>query len=113
MQGSIYGIFALCLALFLFAYIVSILQVQQYSAEPFLNYPQQVDPTKVIPSNPDAEQMNGNWRLILEYISKNPTQGLVFVQELRKLFFDETACRIKQPRIDFLKVADSYHPVFK
>jgi hypothetical protein len=82
-------------------------------ADGFINIPQQVDPTKVIQSNANAQEMNANWRVILDYISKNPSQGILFVQELRKLFFDEQACRIKQPNIDFSKVSDNYHPVFK
>ena len=102
----------LILILFALVYIGPVPPSPQI-ADGFLNIPQQVDPTKVVPSNADAQEMNANWRVILDYISKDPAQGILFVQELRKLFFDEQACRIKQPSIDFSKLSDNYHPVFK
>lgn len=60
---------------------------------------------------PEGVQADANWRAILEYVQKNPTKAAPFLADMKAKFFD-TSCGIKQPRIDFAHLADSYQPIF-
>lgn len=60
---------------------------------------------------PEGVQADANWRAILEYVQKNPTKAAPFLADMKSKFFD-TSCGIKQPRIDFAHLADSYQPIF-
>ncbi len=60
---------------------------------------------------PDGVQADANWRAILEYVQKNPDKAAPFLADMKAKFFD-SACGIKQPRIDFAHLGDTYQPIF-
>lgn len=73
-------------------------------------------PSMTIPSSPKGQSsqldtLNGNWRSILQYLSQNPQKSQTFIADMKEKFFADD-CAIKQPRIDFAHLADSYRPVF-
>ena len=76
----------------------------------FINYPQQVDPTKMIPSNPDANEANQNYAQILNYISKNPSNSIKFIEDVRTKFFNPS-CSVKS-KISFNNLMNDNGPVF-
>ncbi len=60
---------------------------------------------------PEAVQADADWRAILTYVQKNPDKAAPFLADMKNKFFD-SSCGIKQPRIDFEHLADSYQPIF-
>ena len=85
--------------------------------EPFLTVPRVGDvsmtpPTKAASDEtPEGVQADANWRAILEYVQKNPDKAAPFLADMKAKFFDPS-CGLKQPRIDFAHLADSYQPIF-
>ena len=81
--------------------------------------PQMIDPTKRPPPSADAAnaetpaavQADADWRSILAFVQQNPEKAPAFLADMKAKFFD-AACTIKQPRIDFANLADSYQPIF-
>lgn len=57
------------------------------------------------------DDLNGSWRAILQYLSKNPDKAGVFVADIKDKFF-QSNCEFKQPSIDYAKLPDTYRPVF-
>jgi hypothetical protein len=87
--------------------------------EGFLTIPRLNEPTAP-PTNktsaadaetPEGVQADVNWRSILEYVQKNPDKAAPFLADMKSKFFAPT-CELKQPRIDFEHLADSYQPIF-
>ena len=76
----------------------------------FIDYPQQVDPTKINPSNPDANEANQNYAQILNYISKNPSKSIKFIEDVRTKFFNPS-CSVKS-KISFNNLMNNSGPVF-
>lgn len=76
----------------------------------FVNYPQQVDITKVIPSDSDKEEANQNYAQILNYISKNPSNSINFIEDIRQKFFSPS-CSVKT-KIDFSGLMNNSKLVF-
>lgn len=61
--------------------------------------------------SPEGVQADANWRAILEYVQKNPDKAAPFLADMKTKFFDPS-CGLKQPRIDFAHLGDSYQPIF-
>jgi hypothetical protein len=61
--------------------------------------------------SPEGVQADANWRAILEYVQKNPDKAAPFLADMKAKFFDPS-CGLKQPRIDFAHLGDSYQPIF-
>ena len=68
-------------------------------------------PNPAMTETPEGVQADANWRAILEYVQKNPDKAAPFLADMKNKFFD-SSCGIKQPRIDFEHLADSYQPIF-
>jgi len=68
---------------------------EESQVQGFMNYPEQVDTTKFTPSNPDKNQAQLNYTELLQFISKNPQDGMFFVEDMRKKFFD-VSCDLKK-----------------
>ncbi len=66
---------------------------------------------KATTETPEGVQADANWRAILEYVQKNPDKAAPFLADMKAKFFDPS-CGLKQPRIDFAHLADSYQPIF-
>ena len=85
--------------------------------EPFLTVPRVGDVSMTPPpkaasdETPEGVQADANWRAILEYVQKNPDKAAPFLADMKAKFFDPS-CGLKQPRIDFAHLADSYQPIF-
>jgi hypothetical protein len=81
--------------------------------------PQMVDPTKRPPpaadpgstETPAAVQADADWRSILTFVQEHPEKAPAFLADMKAKFFDAD-CGIKQPRIDFANLANSYQPIF-
>jgi len=81
--------------------------------------PQMVDPTKRPPPSTDpgstetpaAVQADADWRSILTFVQEHPEKAPAFLADMKAKFFDAD-CGIKQPRIDFANLANSYQPIF-
>ena len=69
----------------------------------FINYPQQVNPTAPIKSNPEANTANNNYASILMYIQKNPASSIKFISDIKQKFFNDS-CTVKD-NIDFNNIA--------
>ncbi len=69
----------------------------------FINYPQMVDPSAPVRSNPEAITANNNYAAILMYIKKNPEQSAKFISDIRQKFFNDS-CTVKD-NINFNEVA--------
>ncbi len=76
----------------------------------FTNYPQQIDPTKPIKSDPDTDEANQNYVQILYYLSKNPMKSTRFIEDIRTKFFNPS-CSIKSD-IDFAGLMNNNKLVF-
>jgi hypothetical protein len=57
------------------------------------------------------DMMNMNWRIMLKYMSDNPEKAMPFITDVKSKFFSDT-CELKQPKIDYANLMDSYRPVF-
>ncbi len=81
--------------------------------------PQMVDPTKRPPPSTDpasaetpaAVQADADWRSILTFVQEHPEKAPAFLADMKAKFFDAD-CSLKQPRIDFANLANSYQPIF-
>ena len=69
----------------------------------FINYPQQVNPTAPIKSNPEANTANNNYASILMYIQKNPANSVKFISDIKQKFFNDS-CTVRD-NIDFNNIA--------
>jgi hypothetical protein len=69
----------------------------------FINYPQQVNPTTPIKSNPEANTANNNYASILMYIQKNPANSVKFISDIKQKFFNDS-CTVRD-NIDFNNIA--------
>ena len=85
------------------------LTVPQVGIDPMAKQAKPTSPTAT--DTPDGVQADANWRAILEYVQKNPDKAAPFLADMKTKFFDPS-CGLKQPRIDFEHLADSYQPIF-
>lgn len=69
----------------------------------FVNYPQQVNPTASVKSNPEANTANNNYASILMFLQKNPAKSVKFISDIKQKFFTD-ACTVKN-NIDFNNLA--------
>jgi hypothetical protein len=81
-----------------------------YYHQGFINYPQQSDPTKVVTSDPEANEANQNYAQILNYMSKNPSNSVKFIEDIHNKFFSPS-CSIKS-KIDFANLMNNGGLVF-
>lgn len=104
MRLKIIHIFLATILLYIMIYLF------HYTKEGFVTIP-----TMTIPAGNQQsaalDTLNGNWRSILDYLSKNPEKALPFITDVKDKFFSDT-CSLKQPRIDFQNLANTYRPVF-
>ena len=69
----------------------------------FVNYAQQVDPTKMVKADPEATAANNNYASILMYLQKNPSKSAKFITDVKDKFFSDS-CTVKND-IDFAGLA--------
>jgi len=69
----------------------------------FINYPQQVNPSSTIKSNPEANTANNNYASILMFLQKNPAKSVKFISDIKQKFFNDS-CTVKN-NIDFNNIA--------
>ena len=69
----------------------------------FINYPQQVNPSAHVQSDPSAIAANNNYASILLFLQKNPAKSAKFIADIKDKFFADN-CTIKN-NIDFLNLA--------
>lgn len=97
--------------------IIGITILVLYCTRSFITYESFVTiPSMTIPLAPKGKSsqldtLNGNWRAILDYVSANPEKAQVFIADVKEKFFGDD-CQLKQPRIDFQNLANTYRPVF-
>ena len=91
--------------IFLNILLLTILLVQLYKrpTESYVNYPQQVNPSAPVKSNPDAAAANNNYASILMFLQKNPAKSVKFISDIKQKFFND-ACTVKD-NIDFPNIA--------
>lgn len=70
----------------------------------FMNYPQQVNPSATVVSNPAVTSANNNYASILMFIQNNPSKSAKFITDIKSKFFDDT-CKVKNI-IDFKNLAE-------
>jgi hypothetical protein len=73
------------------------------SLDTFINYPQQVNPSAPVKSDPAAITANNNYASILMYIQNNPAKSAKFITDIKSKFFED-ACKVKD-NIDFNNLA--------
>jgi hypothetical protein len=71
--------------------------------ELFINYPQQVDTSKQVSSDPEVQEANMNYVSILMFLKKNPSKSSKLISDIKKKFFTDS-CNVKDT-IDFNKIA--------
>jgi hypothetical protein len=102
-----YGI----LIVFLFISIgISVYFVYNLKKDTFINYPQPVDPTKVIRSDTGAVDAKNAYAQILMYLQENPDKSSAFIEDIQEKFF-RGDCKIKS-QIDFEDLAKMNPDVF-
>ena len=69
----------------------------------FINYPQQVNPSAPVKSNPEANTANNNYASILMFLQKNPANSVKFITDIKQKFFTDS-CNVKD-NIDFNNIA--------
>ncbi len=88
-----------CIIIYILFTILYIKTKHEY----FINYPQQVDPTSKIKTNPEATTANNNYASILLYIKNNPFKSTKFIEDIKTKFFNDT-CTVKD-NINFNNIA--------
>lgn len=83
--------------------ITLLFQLQTKRIDLFVNYPQQVDPTKVTKADPEATAANNNYASILMFLQKNPAKSSKFILDVKSKFFSDS-CTVKD-NIDFPNLA--------
>ncbi len=98
--------------IFLNLFLLGLLLFQLFdiTKQGFINYPQQVDPTKPVKSDPDADEANQNYVQILHYMSKNPLKSTRFIEDIRTKFFNPS-CSVKS-NINFAELMNNTKLVF-
>lgn len=86
--------------LILFAVLIYTLLRQN---EHFVNYPQQVNPTAPVQSDPAINSANTNYASILMFLQNNPMKSPKFIADIKSKFFDDS-CTVKS-NIDFKNLA--------
>jgi hypothetical protein len=71
--------------------------------EPYMNYPQQIDPMGNSDSNPDIASANNNYSELLLFLQNNPSKSGAFISDIKNKFFTDN-CTIKSD-IDFNNLA--------
>jgi hypothetical protein len=84
------------------------LTIPRVGVDPMTPHPK---PPVTETETPEGVQADANWRAILEYVQKNPDKAAPFLADMKTKFFN-SSCGIKQPRIDFEHLAESYQPIF-
>ena len=83
--------------------LVLLIQLYKQPKESYVNYPQQVNPSAPVKSDPDATAANNNYASILMFLQKNPAKSVKFIQDVKQKFFTDT-CTVKD-NIDFPNIA--------
>jgi len=84
---------------FAFLVLITMLIVLPRTADGFVNYPQQVDPTTKPNSSgtgvsPDAAAANDHYAAILMFIRENPNQAAGFLTDVKRKFFNPS-CTVR------------------
>lgn len=79
--------------------IILLIQLYKQPKESYVNYPQQVNPSAPIKSNPDAAAANNNYASILMFLQKNPGASGNFIADVKSKFFTDS-CMVRD-NIDF------------
>jgi hypothetical protein len=82
------------LGIILLVLLVIALRRYQLYREPFLNYPEQVDPTATPKPDPEVSTANDNYAALLLFIKNNPSQAAGFLTDIQRKFFD-SSCTLR------------------
>jgi hypothetical protein len=83
--------------------LVLLIQLYKQPRESYVNYPQQVNPSAPVKSDPDAAAANNNYASILMFLQKNPAKSVKFISDIKQKFFTD-GCTVKD-NIDFNNIA--------
>ena len=83
--------------------LVLLIQLYKQPRESYVNYPQQVNPSAPVKSDPDAAAANNNYASILMFLQMNPAKSVKFIQDIKNKFFND-GCTVKD-NIDFNNIA--------
>ncbi len=83
--------------------LVLLIQLYKQPRETYVNYPQQVNPSAPVKSDPDAVAANNNYASILMFLQKNPAKSVKFIKDIKNKFFTD-GCTVKD-NIDFNNIA--------
>lgn len=83
--------------------LVLLVQLYKQPKESYVNYPQQVNPSAPVKSDPDAAAANNNYASILMFLQKNPAKSVKFISDIKQKFFNDD-CTVKN-NIDFNNIA--------
>lgn len=88
--------------------LIFIVNYTKLTIDTFTNYPQQIDPTKLTSSTQGSQldELNINYRLMLQYIQQNPDRSIPFIKDVQSKF-------CSSDNIKFNSLLDNYSPVFK
>jgi hypothetical protein len=87
------------LGIIILALLAIALRQHRLYREPFLNYPEQVDPTATPNPDPAVSTANDNYAALLLFIKNNPSQSAGFLTDIQRKFFDRS-CTLRSD-IDF------------
>jgi hypothetical protein len=72
--------------------------------EMFINYPNQVDPTKPITNDSSNMDANSNYTSLLLYLKNNPAKSNILIKDIKTKFFNDS-CEVKD-NIEFDKIIE-------
>lgn len=72
-------------------------------SDSFINYPQQVNPSAPVKSDPAVNTANNNYASLMLFLQKNPVKSTGFLADIKSKFFDDS-CTVKN-NIDFPNLA--------
>jgi hypothetical protein len=82
---------------------ILLVQILYNTTDSFINYPQQVNPTAPIKSDPAVNSANNNYASILLFLQNNPSKSAKFIADIKSKFFEDT-CKVRN-NIDFTNLA--------
>lgn len=83
--------------------VALIIQLLPKGTDSFINYPQQVNPSAPIKSDPAVNTANNNYASLMLFLQQNPAKSAGFLADIKSKFFDDN-CTVKN-NIDFPNLA--------
>ncbi len=92
------------LLIFLFFFVLLSLFILKNNNELFVNYVNQVDPTKPVINDSNNMDANMNYTSLLLFLKNNPSKSNIFIKDIQTKLFNDS-CKVKD-NINFDKITE-------